>query len=138
MNSILQCLSHTPPLTDQLLKSTYTKNINSSSSMKGKLIQGVYTFMFITLSVTVSFFKFDVCACFALMSSIHRLLKINFSVISYWWHCFLIENHLSVFDWLSLRFVCTSTSCNRQSRVDSEVYKYIQSNLDYPDSSGPR
>lgn len=39
MNSILQCLSHTKPLTDTLLKGSLLKNINSSSSMKGKLIQ---------------------------------------------------------------------------------------------------
>ncbi|XP_078378951.1 ubiquitin carboxyl-terminal hydrolase 2-like isoform X2 [Oculina patagonica] len=39
MNSILQCLSHTQPLTDQLLKGSHIKNINSSSSMKGRLIQ---------------------------------------------------------------------------------------------------
>ncbi|KAJ7378237.1 Ubiquitin carboxyl-terminal hydrolase 2 [Desmophyllum pertusum] len=39
MNSILQCLSHTQPLTDQLLKGSHMKIISSSSSMKGKLIQ---------------------------------------------------------------------------------------------------
>ncbi|XP_020614030.1 ubiquitin carboxyl-terminal hydrolase 2-like isoform X2 [Orbicella faveolata] len=39
MNSILQCLSHTQPLTNQLLKGSHVKNVNSSSSMKGRLIQ---------------------------------------------------------------------------------------------------
>lgn len=37
MNSILQCLSHTQPLTDHLLKGSHMKIINSNSSMKGKL-----------------------------------------------------------------------------------------------------
>ena len=41
MNSILQCLSHTRLLTGQLLKGSHTKKINSSSGMKGKLIQGM-------------------------------------------------------------------------------------------------
>ena len=41
MNSILQCLSHTRLLTDQLLRGSHTKKINSSSGMKGKLIYGM-------------------------------------------------------------------------------------------------
>ena len=41
MNSILQCLSHTRPLREQLLRGSHTKKINSSSGMKGKLIQGM-------------------------------------------------------------------------------------------------
>lgn len=39
MNSILQCLSHTQPFTEQLSKGSHLKTINMNSSMKGKLIQ---------------------------------------------------------------------------------------------------
>ena len=49
MNSILQCLSHTQPLTDQLLKGSYVKIVNSSSSMKGRLIEGVHNIFVIAI-----------------------------------------------------------------------------------------
>ncbi|XP_031569756.1 ubiquitin carboxyl-terminal hydrolase 2-like isoform X2 [Actinia tenebrosa] len=39
MNSILQCLSQSMVLTEYMLKGSYTKQINSRSSMKGKLVQ---------------------------------------------------------------------------------------------------
>lgn len=53
MNSILQCLSHTQPLTDQLLKGSYVKIVNSSSSMKGRLIEGVHNIVIAIIAVDI-------------------------------------------------------------------------------------